>query len=169
MRCSLSKHYFKDKKLPCECGIWESEKDHRQTIKYVKKNTQRIEIEPREKTSEDSRLNQSRCTVDYHIFESSDWDSRCSCLLWSRREHNTRQATQRVKSGSRQLWKDSKKNWAIDRLAKPVIQIKDDEVVAIFRSQSEASIVTGISRANIGSSIKQYGRKSAGGYNWELA
>jgi hypothetical protein len=88
--------------------------------------------------------------------------------VWSRREHNTRQATQRVKSGSRQLWKDSKKNWAIDKLAKPVAQIKDNEVIAIYRGQSEASIITGLERSNIGL-CTQGKRKTVGGYKWELA
>lgn len=169
MICRLAKHYFKDNKKPCECGIWESQQDKKNTVKFVKKHTRRIEIDRIEK-KETPRSVQAKCTVDYHVFESSDWNSRCSCLLWSRREHNTRQSTQRVKSGSRQLWKTAKKEWAITKLAKPVVQIKDSEIIAVFRGQAEASLITGISRANIGASAKQsYGRKSAGGYIWEFA
>jgi hypothetical protein len=108
------------------------------------------------------------CKNGIHYFKSKDWSSRCDCLLWSRREHATRQASQRIKSGSRQLWKDSKKTWAIDKLAKPVNQIKNNKVIAIFRGMAEAEAITGIDHRLI-SLVTRGIRKTTGGYIWHLA
>lgn len=57
---------------------------------------------------------------------------------------------------------------------KAVMQIKDGRTVAIYKSMSEASRVTGINRGNIASVCRNYvtkdGRKhlTAGGYVWKM-
>jgi hypothetical protein len=109
------------------------------------------------------------CKDGIHIFTSEVWDSRCNCLLWSRREHRNLQARQQIKSGSRQIWKKSKLEWALNKLAKPVIQ-KDLEgnPLAVFRSCMEAEYVTGANHRNI-SQATLGNRHTVNGYRWELA
>jgi hypothetical protein len=56
---------------------------------------------------------------------------------------------------------------------KPVLQIKDGQVVAWYKSISEASRQTGINRANIGSAIYKrvyngHHCRKAGGYEWKF-
>lgn len=109
------------------------------------------------------------CKDGIHYFNSKDWNSRCNCLLWSRREHTNLQSTQRIKSGARHLWKQSKLEWSLDKLAKPVIQkTKDGEIVAIFRSCMEAEYITGANHRNI-SQVTLGNRNFVNGYRWERA
>lgn len=88
--------------------------------------------------------------------------------MWSRREQRNLQATGKIKSGSKQLWKTAKKDWALNKLAKPVIQIKGSDPVAVYRSMVEAEIATGANHRNIALATKGL-RKTVGGYRWELA
>ena len=109
------------------------------------------------------------CNNGIHYFDSPDKDSFCRCLLWKKREFNTLQGNQKIKSHQRNIYKDLKKCWAIERLAKPVVQMtKEGEVVAIFRGMAEAEIITGINHRNI--SLASRGiRHTTGGYRWEVA
>ena len=56
---------------------------------------------------------------------------------------------------------------------KAVVQIKDGQTIAVYKSMSEASRITGINRSNIASVCRNYvtkdGRKflTAGGYVWK--
>lgn len=108
------------------------------------------------------------CKDGIHYFTSEKWDSFCNCLLWTRREHRNKQG-QGVVSGSRQLWKNAKKEWALDKIARPVIQYDlEGHVVAIYRSMKDAGMALGINYSNIALATKGL-RKTVGGYRWELA
>lgn len=110
----------------------------------------------------------NKCRDGIHYFSSEAWDSRCECLVWSRREHRNRQG-QGIASGAKHLWKQAKKEWALNKIALPVIQYDPEgSVVAIYRSMKDAGIALGINYSNIALATKGK-RKTAGGCKWELA
>lgn len=110
----------------------------------------------------------NKCRDGIHYFTSESWDSRCECLLWSRKEHRNRQG-QGIASGSRNLWKQAKREWALNKMGLPVIQYDlEGSEIAVYRSIKDAGTALGINYSNIALATKGL-RKTVGGYRWELA
>lgn len=108
-----------------------------------------------------------KCSNHNHVFKTTN--SQCECGIWRSVEemnrvlHPTKKTKQRKIIFDFAARKENKLN-----PHKAVLQIKENNVVAIYRGIHEASLVSDVYQPLI-SAVINGRRQSAGGYKWELA
>ena len=110
-----------------------------------------------------------KCEPGLHLFESRDMSSSCICKLWTQRQFRYFRNAKFI-HGARMinLSNTSKRDWAIEHYGRPVAQILNGQVLAIYRSMTDAiRIVGGSNNHNISRSITRGGKSQ--GYRWQYA
>lgn len=107
------------------------------------------------------------CKNGIHYWTDPGKNSFCMCLLWSKKEFRRLKCEGKIASHMRNLWNHSAKERMMAWKAKPVVQIKDGEPIAVFRGLREAMYVTGIDSRRISDFLS--GRMKSKDYKWEFA